>query len=185
MIKTAILAFAGMMIFSAALAQDVKTLQENARNYEKDGDFNNAILVLNKAHDQEPNNLAVSKDLAYAYFTKGDYPKMQNLMQPLLEKEDADADIFQLGGMLYRVINDNKEAEKVYKKGLKSFPNSGPLLNDYGELLWDKQDYTAIKQWEHGIQTDPTYTSNYYNASKYYYFTKDKVWSLIYGELFV
>src|SRR6201995_756147 len=129
--QKALLAFGLLIGASGVFGQDVKTLQETARNYEKDGDFNNAILVLNKAHDQEPNNLAVSKDLAYAYFTKGDYPKMQNLMQTLLEREDADADIFKLGGMLYRVINDNKEAEKVYKKGLKSFPNSGPLLNDY------------------------------------------------------
>ena len=26
---------------------------------------------------------------------------------------------------------------------------------------------------------------NYYNAASYYYFTKDKVWTLIYGEIFV
>jgi hypothetical protein len=31
----------------------------------------------------------------------------------------------------------------------------------------------------------PSYSGNYYNAAKYYYFTRDKAWSLIYGEMFV
>ncbi|MEP7277729.1 MAG: tetratricopeptide repeat protein [Bacteroidota bacterium] len=166
-------------------AQDAKTLQETARNFAKEGDYSNAILVLGKAHEQEPDNMGVSKDLALAYFQKSDYPKMQGVLKPLLERPDADAEVYQLGGMLNKVTGDTKECERIYKKGLKNFPDSGPLLNDYGELLWAKQDYTAIKQWERGIRVDPAYTSNYYNAAKYYYFTKDKAWSLIYGELFV
>ncbi len=166
-------------------AQDAKTLQETAHNFIKDGDYSNAVLVLNKAHAQEPDNLSISKDLALTYYQKSDYPKMQTVMKPLLERPDADVEVYQLGGMLYKVINDTKEAEKVYKKGLKAFPDSGPLLSDYGELLWAKQDYSAIKLWEHGIQADPSYTGNYYNAAKYYYFTRDKAWSLIYGEMFV
>jgi len=32
---------------------------------------------------------------------------------------------------------------------------------------------------------DPTYSGNYYNAANYYFHAKDKVWSLIYGEIFV
>ncbi len=166
-------------------AQDVKTLQETARNFSKEGDFSNAVLVLNKAHELDANNLSVSKDLALAYYQKSDYPKMQTVLKPLLERPDADEEVYQLGGMLNKATGDAKESEKVYKKGLKSFPDSGPLLSDYGELLWNKQDYSAIKQWEHGIQAAPSYTGNYYNAAKYYYFTRDKAWSLIYGEMFV
>ncbi|MEO6315809.1 MAG: tetratricopeptide repeat protein [Chitinophagaceae bacterium] len=171
--------------FSALNAQDAKTLQETARNFSKDGDFSNAVMVLSKAHELEPNNLAVSKDLALAYYQKSDYPKMQGVVKPLLERTDADPEVYQIGGMLNKAINDTKECERVYKKGLKSFPDNGALLSDYGELLWTKQDFNAIKYWEHGIQADPSYTGNYYNASRYYYFTRDKAWSLIYGEMFV
>lgn len=166
-------------------AQDIKALQETARNFSKEGDFSNAVLVLNKAHELDANNLSVSKDLALAYYQKSDYPKMQTVLKPLLERPDADEEVYQLGGMLNKATGDTKECEKVYKKGLKSFPDSGPLLSDYGELLWAKQDYSAIRQWEHGIQAAPSYTGNYYNAAKYYYFTRDKAWSLIYGEMFV
>ena len=166
-------------------AQDAKALQETARNFSKDGDFSNAALVLNKAHDQEPSNLGVSKDLALVYFQKADYPKMQAVLKPLLERPDADVEVYQLGGMLNKATGDTKECERIYKKALKTFPDSGPLLSDYGELLWAKQDYSAVKLWEHGIQADPSCTGNYYNAAKYYYFTRDKAWSLIYGEMFV
>ncbi len=166
-------------------AQDAKALQETARNFSKDGDFSNAILVLNKAHDLDVNNISISKDLALAYYQKSDYPKMQGVLKPLLERPDADVEVYQLGGMLNKATGDTKECERVYKKGLKAFPDSGPLLSDYGELLWSKQDYSAIKLWEHGIQADPSCTGNYYNAAKYYYFTRDKAWSLIYGEMFV
>jgi tetratricopeptide (TPR) repeat protein len=166
-------------------AQDAKAMQESARDFIKQGDYSNAVMLLNKAHDMEPNNVAISKDLAMAYYQKADYTKMQGVIKPLLEKDDAEADIYQLAGIMYRANNDTKEAEKVYKRALKSYPDNGALLSDYGELLWNKQDNVSIKYWEHGIQVDPSYTGNYYNACKYYYVTKDKAWSLIYGEMFV
>jgi hypothetical protein len=52
-------------------------------------------------------------------------------------------------------------------------------------MLWSKNDFGCIKEWEKGIQDDPNYSSNYYYASKYYYFAGDRVWNLIYGEMFV
>jgi Tfp pilus assembly protein PilF len=177
--------FFSIVFTVAAHAQDVKTLQETAGDFSRQGDFNNAILVLNKAHELEPNNLSVNKSLALAYFQKSDYPKMQSVLKPMLEREDADAEVFQMAGLMNKTTGDIKEAEKVYKRGLKNFPSSGPLLSDYGELLWAKQDFSAINQWEKGIEADPNYTGNYYNAARYYYFTKDKVWALIYGEIFV
>ena len=82
-------------------------------------------------------------------------------------------------------MNQVKDAEKIYKKGIKKFSSSGPLYNDYGETLWSQGDVSAIKQWERGIEKDPQFSGNYYNAARYYYFTTDKIWSIIYGELFL
>jgi tetratricopeptide (TPR) repeat protein len=87
--------------------------------------------------------------------------------------------------MVYKAIEERKECEKLYKKGIKAFPNSGVLYSEYGEMLWSKQNYDAIKQWEKGIEVDPNYSSNYYHAAKHYYLTTDKVWGIIYGEIFV
>ncbi len=73
----------------------------------------------------------------------------------------------------------------MYRRALKKFPKSGALYSEYGELLWAKKDYEAIEFWEKGIKEDPSFAGNYYNAALFYHKTKDKVWSLVYGEIFV
>ena len=99
--------------------QDAKALQETARNFMSQGDYNNAVLVLNKALEQEPSNIELGKDLALAYFQKSDYPRAQAILKPLLERADADAAVYQLAGMLYKTTGDEKECDRLYKKGLK------------------------------------------------------------------
>lgn len=172
-------------LYSVAQQQDSKTLQESAKNFVKQGDYNNAVLVLNRAVQQDPENLAIQKDLAYALYLQRDYTKALETIKPLVEKRDADVQLFQIAGMIYKARQDLNEAEKLYKKGVKKFPDSGVLYNDYGELLWYKQDNNAIRLWEKGIEMDPNYSANYYNAARYYYYTPDKTWSIIYGEIFV
>jgi tetratricopeptide (TPR) repeat protein len=166
-------------------AQDVKQLHENARNYMHKGDYANAILVLNRALAAEPKNLEVTKDLALNYYYNKDYRKALEVLDPLLDRDDVDDQCFQIAGDSYIALQDFKEAESTYRKGIKKLPNSGALYNELGKILWMKNDFGAIKQWEKGIEKDPGFAGNYYNASKYYYFTTDKVWSLLYGEIFI
>jgi len=176
------------VLFSlAAVAQPGNSsgLQQTARTFMLQGDFDNAIVVLNRALQQDKNNLELEKDLVQCYYYKRDYVKALEGIRSILERKDADEVSFQIAGNIYKAIEDPKECEKVYKAGLKKFPKSGPLYSEYGELLWARKDYSAINQWEKGIEADPGYGGNYYNAALYYFYTKDKVWSLIYGEIFV
>lgn len=170
----------------ATFAQDdVKTLQATARTFMQTGDYDNAILVLNRALQQDSKNLELNKDLVMSYYLKRDYVKALDGVKVLVDREDADVATFQIAGNVYKALEEAKEAEKIYKKGLKKFPRSGSLFSEYGELLWATKDFSAIKQWEEGIKIDPAYSGNYYNAAMYYFYTKDKVWSLIYGEIFI
>lgn len=170
---------------AAAFAQPEQTPQETARGFMRTGDFNNAILVLRNALQQDPNSLDLQKDLALSYLYKRDFVKALEVVKPMLEREDADVQTYQIGGNVYKALEEVKDADKMYRRALKKFPNSGPLYSEYGELLWDKKDYDAIQFWEKGIEVDPSYAGNYYNAASYYFFTKDKIWTLIYGEIFV
>jgi tetratricopeptide (TPR) repeat protein len=181
------------LIFIVALFASVSSFaqpqeqspQETARSFMRSGDFDNAILVLNKAIQQDPRNLELQKDLALAYYYKRDFAKAMEQVEPMLDRDDADVNVYQIAGSVYKALEQVKDADKMYKKALKKFPKSGALYSEYGELLWAKQDYEAIKLWEKGIEADPSYAGNYYNAALYYYYTKDKVWTLIYGEIFV
>ncbi|MEP7375452.1 MAG: tetratricopeptide repeat protein [Chitinophagaceae bacterium] len=181
--------FSLLIVFSisfASLAQDdVKTLHETAKTFMRSGDFDNAVIVLTRALQQDKKNLELQKDLVMSYYLKRDYSKALDGVKALTERDDADVVCFQLAGNVYKALEETKECEKAYKKGLKKFPKSGPLYSEYGELLWAMKDYSAINLWEKGIQLDPAYSGNYYNAALYYFYTKDKVWSLIYGEIFV
>ena len=167
-----------------AYAQD-QSAQEKAREYMRTGDFDNAIVVLNRAVQQQPNNLDLQKDLVLSYYYKRDFAKALDHIKPLLDRDDADIMTYQIGGNIYKALEEVKDGDKLYKKALKKFPNSGALYNEYGELLWAKKDPNAINQWEKGIQVAPSYAGNYYNAALYYNDTKDKVWTLLYGEIFV
>jgi Tfp pilus assembly protein PilF len=173
----------GMVVM--AQTDDPKTLHENAKTFMRQGDFNNAIIILTRALQMDRNNLEMLKDLTMSYYYKRDYEKALVEAKLLLDHNDADAVTYQIAGNVYKALEEVKECEKVYKSGLKKFPNSGALYSEYGELLWAKKDFSAIEQWEKGIRIDPAYSGNYYNAALFYFYTKEKVWSLVYGEIFV
>ena len=160
----------GLLLCNVTLAQnDAKTLHETAKTFMRSGDFDNAVIVLTRALQQDKNNLELQKDLVMSYYLKRDYTKALEGVKSLVDRDDADVVVYQLGGNVYKALEEAKECEKVYKKGLKKFPKSGPLYSEYGELLWSTKDYSAINQWEKGIQLDPAYSGNYYNAALYYF----------------
>lgn len=171
----------------AAFAQeDVKTMQANAKKFTYSGDYNNAIIILNRALEQDKGNLELLKDLTMNHYLKRDYAKALEQVKLIVNREDADVISYQIAGNVYKALEEVKDCEKMYKKAIKKFPESGPLYSEYGELLYSAKNITdAIALWEKGIQVDPAYSGNYYNAARHYFFTRDKVWSLIYGEIFV
>jgi Tfp pilus assembly protein PilF len=159
---------------------------ETARTFIRQGDYNNAVLVLNKAIEKDRDNIELKKDLAMAYYMQRDYTRSMDIARPLSESAIADVQTFQILGMNYKAIEERKEAEKMYRAALKRFPQSGALYSEFGEMLWSKSDFTeATRQWQKGIQVDPNHSGNYYNLAKFYYMSADKVWGLIYGEMFV
>ena len=172
-------------VLVSAQPEDVKKLHETAKTFMRSGDFDNAIIVLTRALQQDKKNIDLQKDLVMSYYLKRDYAKAMEGAKVLIDRDDADVICYQIAGNVYKALEEVKECDKMYKKALKKFPKSGPLYSEYGELLWATKDFAAIKQWEEGIKSDPGYGGNYYNAALYYFYTKDKVWSLIYGEIFV
>ena len=164
---------------------DINQLHETAKTFMRQGDYPNAILVLNRGLQQDPKNMALAKDLAFSYYYNKDSKKALEIIKPLLESDEVDDQCFQIAGNIYKDLVMLKECEKLYKKGIKKFPGDGALYNDYGELLWAQNNLEAIKQWEKGIELDPSYPRNYYNAARYYYLTTDKIWSILYGEIFI
>ena len=172
---------AGMQCY----AQEASPQLDIAMTFMRQGDYANAILVLKNAHSENPSNLSIAKNLSLCYYYQGENKQGLQVIKPILESANADDQSYQIAANMYLAIGQRKEAEKLMKTGLKKFPNSGGLYNDLGELQWKQQDANAIKLWEAGIQHDPSSPKNYYNAARYYYLTPDRIWCLLYGEIFV
>jgi len=170
---------------NTVFSQTVNELRETARSFLQQSDFSNAILVLNRAQQMEPKNIDIIKDLSLAYYFQKDNARALEIIKPILDGEDADDQCYQIAGNIYKQLEQPKESEKLFRRGSKKFPASGAMLNELGEILWMQKDYNAIKQWEKGIEVDPAYSKNYFNASKFYYLSTDKVWSILYGEIFI
>jgi tetratricopeptide (TPR) repeat protein len=166
-------------------AQSATELQERARSFMQKSDFNNASLLLQRASIADPNNIEITKDLALSFYFQKEYKKGLEVIKTIIDKDESDDQCFQIAGNFYKQLDQAKECEKLFKKGIKKFPKSGALYNELGDLLWAQKNNEAIRQWEKGIENDPSYSKNYYNACKYYQLTADYVWSILYGEVFV
>lgn len=175
-----------LFILHGLVAGAQETPGKTAKAFIRQGDYSNAVLVLNRALESDPNNNELKKDLAFAFYLQRDFAKSMAVIRPIVESNQADIQSYQILGMVYKAVNEKREAERMYRAAIRKFPESGVLYNDYGELLWSKNDYVpASRQWLKGIQTDRNYPGNYYNVARYYYMTDDKVWGLIYGEIFL
>jgi tetratricopeptide (TPR) repeat protein len=167
-----------------SFAQTVAELQKNAQAFMRQGDYTNAVLILNRCIEKEPTNTSVGKDLALSYFYTQNNSKALEVIKPVLESNDADDQCFLIAGNIYKQLELPKESEKVYKKGIVKFPESGPIYNELGQIQIAAGSRDAIKTWEKGIKADPSYSKNYYNAARFYFFEKDYVWSILYCEIF-
>ncbi len=176
-----------VFLFTISLnAQPISDVYKTAKSLMNDGDYENATLVFNRLLANEPDNLAAKKDFAYLCFLKRDFAKSMELSKKLITDSTADEQDFQLLGMNYKSIAMYKECDKLYKTGLAKFPNSGVLYSELADLnIIEKNKGEAIKNWEKGIEVDPNYSSNYYNAALYYNQNKQQFWAIIYGEIFV
>ena len=184
-IKSVLFLTTCLLVFNTGIAQNVTDLQNSARTFMQQGDYANAILVLNNAAQSEPKNIQVSKDLALAYYYQNNNTKALEIIKPLLDRDDADDQCYQIAGNIYKQLNQERECDKLFKKGLKKFPQSGPLYNELGEYLFTQHDEAgAITQWESGIEIEPNFSKNYYNAAKYYNLKEEYIWSILYGEIF-
>jgi Flp pilus assembly protein TadD len=98
---------------TSLFAQSAKDLHETARTFIQQGDYANAVLVLNRASQIDPADIDITKDLALSYYLQKDNDKALETIKPLLDKNDADDQSFQIAGNIYKQLAQTKECEKL------------------------------------------------------------------------
>ena len=166
--------------------QTISQLRETALTFQRQGDHANALLVFSRALQQDPKIIQLLTDVAYTYYLQRDFGKGMEAIRPLVEREDAEVRTFQVAGNIYKAIEEVGACDRMYRRALKKFPESGVLYSEHGELLMARKDLGgALALWEKGIQVDPGHSGNYYHASRFYHFNGERTRSMIYGEIFL
>jgi tetratricopeptide (TPR) repeat protein len=151
------------------------------------GNPDEAIALLKDAKKLDPANAyEYDYETGYAYFIKKDYPTAIKMFEKVVKYPEVTSRAYQMLGNIYDISGNSKKAVSTYDEGLKKFPKAGNLYLEKGMLFMIQKDYNnAIANFEKGIEVDPAYSTNYYRAAQIYLGSKDKVWGMIYGEIFL
>jgi tetratricopeptide (TPR) repeat protein len=153
---------------------------------EKEGKYDEAITLFKQAQQLDPENIDYPYEIAYAFYLKKDYAASIELSNNLLNHKDVKDEVYRLLGTSYDMTGNPEKALEIYNNGLTVFPNSGKLYHEIG-ILYANIDSAepAIENWELGIKADPTFASNYYELTKVFCNSTERVWGVLYGELFL
>src|SRR6058998_1583720 len=98
--------FCLVSLLASAQPTDPKTMHENAKTFMRSGDFDNAIIVLTRALEIDKDNMEMQQDLVMSYYYKRDYKKALEGVKVLLDRDDVDAVSFQIGGNIYKALEE-------------------------------------------------------------------------------
>jgi len=150
------------------------------------GKFDDAMKLLTEAAKLDPNNIDYPYEMTYCYYSQKQYQKAIDVLEKLKDNPDSFDRLYELLGNSYDMLGKSDKAIAVYQDGLKKFPNSGVLYLEMGVIPLFKKDYnSALNYFEKGIEVQPDFPSNYYWAAKLYCGSDDKVWGMLYGEIFI
>jgi len=151
-----------------------------------EGDIDQSIKLLSKAEKLDPARIDYPYEIAYAYYLKKDYDESIKVSIRILSHQNVIDRVYQLLGNIYDETGNPDKAIETYEAGLNLFPNSGKLHLEAGVVENSRDNYNkAINYWESGIKAEPNYSSNYYWLAKTFSRTDERIWALLYGEIFI
>ncbi len=165
---------------------EIERVYEQGREALSRGDFRTAKTLFQQAADLAPEIPQAREDLAYAKLLSGDADGALTSLDPLFSARTAGPQAYRTAADAYRKLKKTTDAAKMLRNGLRAYPNSGLLFGEQGQLEESSgKPEEALKSWLNGIEFDPAFYLNYYNAAQQYVFSKKLVWCLIYAETFL
>lgn len=187
-----ILAVCGLFLYTSVGAQsewptpEVEQLYKQARESLSRGNLKQAIINYQQVIQIVPTKMVLYRDLGQAYYLAGAYDEAIKTLDPIIKSGEADEQSYQITATCLAAADEKKKAKTVLKDGLTKFPHSGLLYHEMGVMHENEKEYVyALETWLDGIQNDPGYHLNYYEAARTYMNTNKPAWALLYGEMFV
>jgi tetratricopeptide (TPR) repeat protein len=181
-----VLLFTAPAVYSQTDSQKAIELKENAIKLMDEGQVDESLKILKDAQKLDPENIFIPYEMAYANILKKDYKEAIKIIEKIIDNPKVTDQFYQLLGNTYDYWEKSDKAIEAYDAGLKKFPNSGKLYLEKGNVYLIKKDYNkAIPLYEKGIEVDPNFPSNYYRLALLFCNSKESMWGLLYGEIFL
>ncbi|MEL7534481.1 MAG: tetratricopeptide repeat protein [Bacteroidota bacterium] len=176
----------GQPLLAQSSRNQALALTRRAVKVMQKGQPRDAQILLERAIKLDPENIHILYQLALLHYRQGRYEHATDILKETTRDPDVPLEHFAFLGNAFDNLDQEEEALKAYKRGLRKYPTSGRLHVELGILALNHNKLReAIEYWEQGIDVDPNYAPNYYWAAKAYANTSERLWALIYGELFV
>ena len=165
---------------------EIENLYKQAREFHSQGNLRQAIIRYQQAIQIAPDIVLLHRELAHAYYLAQGYDDAIATLEPIIKQQQADAETYKIMAQSLVAINETKKAKKLLRDAINDIPNAGTLYHQAGLLHEaDNEQVYALEAWLDGIQKDPAYHLNYYEAARMYMNTSKMVWAIIYGEIFI
>lgn len=190
--KNYLLIVSGLLITFSLFAQSpdekqkaVLLCKEGIDEMDK-GEIEKALVLFEQAKKLDPENIHYAYEIAHSHFLTRNYGEAISILEPLREKDEATEHVYNLLGSSYEFNKDETKALEIYNAGLAKFPSSGIIYNSLGNYFIKNQNYNeALNYFEKGIKAQPSFSSNYYWASKLHSSMEDKLWGIIFAEIYI
>jgi len=177
---------------TGALAQiswpspEVAQMYQQARGLMTSGSFTRAIVAYQQLVPLAPGVMEVYRDLGRLYYLTGAYEEANKTLSSVINSNAADKETYQIAAASYAVQKEYKKARSILQQGIERFPHAGLLYHELGKQHEDRDEREqALAAWLDGIEADPAYHVNYYEAARTYMATGSMVWAILYGEIFL
>jgi tetratricopeptide (TPR) repeat protein len=161
-------------------------MYNQAKEYLSKGAVQQSIVLFKNAIQTAPKVMLLYRDLGQALNIAGNHEEAYQSIEYVLKNGQADEMTYQIAGAALLGKGDQKSARRIIETGIKAYPSSGMLFGELGKYHEiNTQPELALAAWLKGIQSDPAYHLNYYNAARLYAGTDKSVWTIIYGEIYV
>jgi len=148
------------------------------KSYEKS---HKMLLICSKL---DPDNFLYPYEIGYIYMLQKKYNQAIEYFEKAAEKDSVSDLCFQMLGNSYYLAGKRDLSKDAYARGLEKFPSSGRLYLGLGNASHDDM-IKALSYYEYGVKVDPSYALNYYWLAKIFCNTPERIWGLIYGEIFL
>ena len=152
-----------------APTQDTENAKEHieaAATYYADGEYDKAIIELEKVIELEPDNVDAYTNLALSYFKNGDYENAAAVWTEVINFEPEKADAFFERGTSYFNLKKYEQAIADFTQAIDLGSNDADAYNMRGRSYGYMENYEqAIADFTQAIELDPTLDDAYFNRA--------------------